>query len=129
MKSMLATSVALAAAAAAIPASVVARPLTTVPGQVYVLKTIVDDKGVHIPKDKYTKNGVTRYPRGALIRYEFVNKGTKTYSVRMWFFKTVAMKPRGQSSQLVNWNYRGEFHYSRLSGGRQIKPVGTVVVF
>jgi len=50
-------------AAIALPAAVMARPQTTTPGVVYVVKTPVDDKGIHIPKDQFTRNGITRYPR------------------------------------------------------------------
>src|ERR1700688_223583 len=92
MKSMLAVSVALVAAIA-VPAAVHARPQTTTPGVIYVIKTPVDDKGIHIPKDKFTRNGVSRYPRGALIRYEFINKGTKPYAVRIWATETVVIRP------------------------------------
>ena len=69
-------------AAVALPPAVMARPQTTKPGVIYVVKTPVDDKGIHIPKDQFTRNGVTRYPRGAIIRYEFINKGSKPYAVR-----------------------------------------------
>jgi hypothetical protein len=116
-------------AAAIVPAATQAHQLTTVPGQVYVLKTVVDETGIHIPKDAFTRNGVTRYPRGALIRYEFVNKGKRAYSVHIWFFKSAQMKPGGHASQFVNWNYRGTFHYARMVGGKQVKPLGTIVVF
>ena len=84
-------------AAAALPAATQARPLTTTPGVIYVLKTAVDDKGVHVPKDKFTRNGITRYPRGALIRYEFTNKGTQAYAVHVWGADTVVMKPHGST--------------------------------
>lgn len=116
-------------AAVALPAAVMARPQTTTPGVVYVVKTPVDDKGIHIPKDQFTRNGVTRYPRGALIRYEFVNKGTKPYAVRMWAADTFVMKPGRKTSMLVNWAYRGDYTYARIYKGHQIRPVGKVIIF
>lgn len=128
MKKTLAVSVALVAAVA-VPATVVARPLTTTPGVIYVLKTPVDDKGIHIPKDKFTRNGVSRYPRGAIIRYEFINKGTKPYAVRMWGAETLVMKPGRKESLLVNWAYRGDYTYARISKGHQISPIGRVIIF
>ncbi len=102
---------------------------TTTPGVVYVLKTVVDNKGVHIPKDQFTRNGITRYPRGGLIRYEFVNKGTKPYAVHMWAETTIVMKPGGHAMMLVNWQYRGTYHYWRVYRGKELKPAGTIVIF
>jgi hypothetical protein len=117
-------------AAIALPTAVLAaRPQTTKPGVVYVVKTPVDDKGIHIPKDQFTRNGVTRYPRGALIRYEFVNKGTKPYAVRMWAETTSVLKPGRKASMLVNWGYRGDYTYARIYKGHQIRPIGTVIIF
>ncbi|HEX4679696.1 MAG TPA: hypothetical protein VH210_10900 [Gaiellaceae bacterium] len=128
MKHMLAVSVALVAAIA-VPAAVDARPQTTTPGVIYVIKTTVDDKGIHIPKDKFTRNGVTRYPRGALIRYEFVNKGTKPYAVRIWATETLVMKPGRKDASLINWAYRGDYTYARIYKGHQIKPIGKIIIF
>jgi hypothetical protein len=128
MKTSLAVSVALVAAIA-VPAGVHARPQTTTPGVIYVIKTPVDDKGIHIPKDKFTRNGVTRYPRGALIRYEFVNKGTKPYAVRMWGTTTTVIKPGRMEIRLVNWAYRGDYTYARIYKGHQISPIGKIIIF
>jgi hypothetical protein len=128
MKKTLAVSAALVAAIA-VPAAVVARPQTTTPGVIYVIKTTVDDKGIHIPKDKFTRNGVSRYPRGALIRYEFTNKGTKPYAVHIWGSETLVMKPGRTESRLINWAYRGEYTYARVYKGHQISPIGKIIIF
>jgi hypothetical protein len=126
---MLLTTAALAAAVVA-PAAAPARPQTTKPGVIYVLKIPVDDKGIHIPKDQFTRNGITRYPRGALIRYEFTNKGTKPYAVHMWAADTIVMKAHGgHATMLVNWQYRGDYHYWRILRGHRIAPIGTVIIF
>lgn len=120
---------AVVAAGALVPAALTARPETTTPGVIYVIKTPVDEKGIHIPKDKFTRNGVSRYPRGAIIRYEFVNRGKRPYAVRMWGADTVVMKVGGHATMLVNWQYRGEYTYARIYKGHQIRPVGRVVIF
>lgn len=118
------------AAAAIVPAATPARPQTTTPGVIYVLKTLVDDKGIHIPRDQFTKKGITRYPRGAEIRYEFTNKGSKAYAVHMWAADTVVMKARrGHATMFVNWQYRGTYHYWRLARGHRVSPVGTIIIF
>lgn len=130
MRNAPALAAAVIAAAAVVPAAAPARPATTTPGVIYVLKVTVDDKGIHIPKDKFTRNGITRYPRGAQIRYEFTNKGSKPYGVFMWAADTVVMKPHGgKASMFVNWQYRGTYHYWRILHRKQIKPVGTIIIF
>lgn len=130
MRKLLALAAASLAAAAVVPAATPARPLTTTPGVVYVLKTPVDDTGIHFPKDKYTRHGITRYPRGAEIRYEFTNKGSKPYAAFVWATDTVAMKPHGgHATMFVNYQYRGTYHYYRVLHGKRIAPVGTIIIF
>jgi hypothetical protein len=130
MRKPLAVAATALTAAVIVPAATPARPLTTTPGVIYVLKVTVDDKGIHIPKDKFTKNGITRYPRGAQIRYEFTNKGSKPYAAFVWGADTVVMKPHGgHASLFINWNYRGTFHYYRELHGKRIKPIGTIIIF
>jgi hypothetical protein len=129
MTQRFALTLAAATAGLLVPAAATARPLTTTPGVIYVVKTPVDEKGIHIPKDKYTRNGVTRYPRGAIIRYEFTNRGKRPYAVRMWGADSVVMKVGGHASLLVNWQYRGDYTYARVYKGHQLAPVGKVVIF
>jgi hypothetical protein len=129
MRKTLALTAAAIAAGAIVPGALTARPQTTTPGVIYVIKTPVDEKGIHIPKDKFTRNGVTRYPRGAIIRYEFVNRGKRPYAVRMWGADTVVMKVGGHAALLVNWQYRGDYTYARIYKGHQIRPVGRIVIF
>jgi hypothetical protein len=130
MKKLTISAAAVAAAAAVVAGASPARPLTTTPGVIYVLKTTVDDTGVHIPKDKFTRNGITRYPRGAQIRYEFTNKGSKPYAVHMWGADTVVMRAHGgHAAMFVNWQYRGDYHYWRLVRGKRVAPVGTIIIF
>jgi hypothetical protein len=129
MKTPLALTAAALTAGMLVPAASTARPQTTTPGVIYVLKATVDETGIHIPKDKFTRNGVSRYPRGAIIRYEFTNKGTRPYAVRMWAVDTVVMKVGGHANMLVNWQYRGTYSYARIYKRHQIRPLGKIVIF
>lgn len=129
VKTPYALTVAAFAAVTIAPAAFSARPQTTKPGVVYVVKAVVDNKGVHIPNGRYTKNGISRYPRGVVIRYEFVNKGTKPYEVHMGTATTDVMKRSGHTSVLVNWSYRGKYHYWRVWRSRRLTPIGTVIIF
>jgi hypothetical protein len=116
-------------AAVAVPLAA-ASPETTTPGQLYVVKVTVTDKTISIPKDQFTRNGVTRYPRGALIRYVVTNLGTRSYAFEIWGASTGPIRPRGHNTVLVAWNRRGTFIYRTLiAGGRPAGPKGIVQIF
>jgi hypothetical protein len=125
-------AVSLAAAvsltAAALP-SATAAPRTTTPGVVYIVPVVITDKSIAIKRDKFTLNGQTRFPRGALIRFSVLNKGTRPYAFRIWGDDTAVIKPGKHGTILVNWNYRGRFAYSIVLGGKPAGPKGTIVIF
>jgi hypothetical protein len=102
---------------------------TTVPGQVYPSKVLITDTKISIQKDIFTRNGVSRLPRGAVIRYEITNKGTKPYVLRIWHTTSRVMRPGGHDSFLINWNYRGRYLYLTLLRGRPAGPKGWIVIF
>ena len=129
MRNAIAVTAAFVAAAVVVPGATPARPQTTEPGVIYVLKVPVDDKGIHMPKDQFTRKGITRYPRGALIQYRFTNKGTKPYAVHIWAHDSVVMKPGGHATVFINWQYRGDYKYWRIFRGHRLSPVGTVIIF
>ena len=120
---------ATAATASTLAGGASAHPQTTTPGVVYVVKTIITDNSFKITRDKFTRNGVTRWPRGAEIRFALVNKGTKTYVVEIWGEKTNPIRPGKHDSMLVTWNYRGRFTYRTLYRGKPTSVKGYVVIF
>jgi hypothetical protein len=103
---------------------------TTIPGVVYVVPMTVTDKKVTVPRDKFSK-GLTysRYPRGAVIRYKVINKGTRPYSVKIWDATTTVIRPGDFDTILLNWNYRGNYTYATLFHGKPIGPHGRVKIF
>jgi hypothetical protein len=110
------------------PASAAVR--TTVPGVVYVVKLTITDKTVAIPKDKFSKGlPYARYPRGAVIRYKIINKGTRPYSLTLWDVTTPVIRPGHSDTVLVNWNYRGTFTYASLYHGKPLGPHGRIKIF
>ena len=106
-----------------------AAPQTTTPGQVYPVKTILTPKGVKIAKDKFTRHGNARYPRGAVIRYMITNRTTRRLVVQIWTVKTKPIAPGGHDSVLVNWNYRGRYVYRQLAGKRVVGATRYVRIF
>ncbi len=116
------------AATAAVAAS--GASATTVPGQVYPIKITITDKTITVQKDKFSLHSpYPRYPRGALIRYEITNKGTKPYALKIWATTTTAIKPGGHDSVLLNWGFRGTFVYETLYKGKAAGPRGHVTIF
>jgi hypothetical protein len=106
-----------------------AAPATTEPGVVYPVRTTLTPTGVMIAKDKFTRNGNARYPRGAVIRYMITNRTTKRLVLQIWTVKTKPIKPGGHDSILVNWNYRGRFLYRELAGKTPFGPTRYVTIF
>ncbi len=108
-----------------------ARPETTTPGQLYIVKVTVTDTAIRVPKDQFTRNGITRYPRGAEIRYAVTNLGSRPYIFEIWGARTAPIKAHGgKDSVLVAWNRRGTFLYrTLLASGKPAGPKGIVVIF
>jgi hypothetical protein len=96
---------------------------------VYPVKTTLTLKGVTIAKDKFTRNGNARYPRGAVIRYMITNRTTKRLTVQIWTVKTKPIAPGGHDSILVNWNYRGRYVYRELAGKTPVGATRYVTIF
>ena len=65
----------------------------------------------------------------AVIRYAITNTTKKVLVFQMWSQKTLAIKPGKKDSVLINWNYRGKFHYRMLYHGKTVGSVGTVTIF
>lgn len=128
IKMLFPIAVAALAAAAAVPGAG-ARPETTTPGTLYIVKVTVTDTTIKMPKDRFTLHGVTRYPRGALIRYAVTNLGTRPYTFEIWGAKTLPIRPEHHDSILVAWNRRGTFVYRTLAGGRPAGPKGIIRIF
>jgi hypothetical protein len=57
---------------------------TTAPDVLHHVNVVLTNTSIVIPKDQFVKkDGITRYPRGALIEFTLKNQGTKPISVQM----------------------------------------------
>jgi hypothetical protein len=57
---------------------------TTSPDVLHHVTVILTNTTIQIPKDQFVKkDGITRYPRGALIEFTLENKSSKPISVQM----------------------------------------------
>jgi hypothetical protein len=106
-----------------------ARPATTTPGVVYTIKVVLTDTSISIGHDRFSLNGMPRYPRAAVIHYAIVNKGTRPYVFQIWDVHTSVIRPGKHTSILVNWNYRGLFKYATLYHDKPAGPKGQVIIF
>lgn len=123
------TVAAMAALSAGVYTSVA--PATTTPGVIYVVKVTITNTAITIPKDKFSLHTkYPRLPRGAQIRYEILNKGTRPVSFKLWGSTTGVMKARvGKDAIFINWTYRGKFLYEVLYKGKPTGLKGYVTVF
>jgi hypothetical protein len=105
---------------------------TTTPGALHHVPVIITDNRISIPKDQFvTADGITRYPRGALIEFVFTNKGSKPTSVILTvdskvnfagLQRTASIGPPIKPGQVrhfqVNFFFRGTFDLESLVGGK-----------
>jgi hypothetical protein len=110
---------ALAAATVGLPAA----HATTVPGRLYITDLVITDTTIkaHIRRDTWA--ATIRYPRGVEVRYEVLNRGTRTYSLNILGSVTGRLKPGKRTSILVYWGRRGRFVFRAAPLGARLKVV------
>jgi hypothetical protein len=98
-----------------------AGPQTTAPGIVYTIPAVLTDKEIELTH--------TQVPRGVMIRYTILNRGTRPYTFQIWKATTGPIPPKGSARLRVNWDYRGRFFFRTLYRGKPAGPRGSVTVF
>jgi hypothetical protein len=57
---------------------------TTAPNMTNNVRVVLTGSAIEIPRDQFVlKNGVTRYPRGAIINFIFYNESKKSLSIEL----------------------------------------------
>ena len=130
------------ALALVVSSAALASSTTTVPGKVFTLRVVLTDSNVQLMRNKTGPDVVlhdyirpdgtaAQFPRGTLVKFLFVNEGTKTYlpAIRITnnrnanpynpgskrtFYKANAIKPGGHTSLFGNFYYRGAFRIEKL---------------
>jgi hypothetical protein len=118
MRTALAVVAAIATLGAASFAS--ARPQTTQPNVVYTIPAVLTDKTIKLSH--------TVLPRGTVIRYTVVNRGSRPYALEIGKAATRAIPPHRRARIRVSWDYRGRFVYRTLYRGRPTGPHGSITV-
>jgi len=104
-------AITLAAAIAALahaPFAVSSRQ-TTAPNVIYTIPAVLTDKTIELTH--------TEIPRGAVIRYLIVNRGTRPYALQISSASTRPIPPKGRARLQVIWNDRGRFVFRTLYRG------------
>ena len=96
---------------------------TTAPGVVSVSKLLITDDAVKIRIRRHTWSSVAHYPRGAEVRYDVSNRGTRTYRLDILGSVTGRLAPGRQTTILVAWTHRGRFVFRALPKGARMVVV------
>jgi hypothetical protein len=95
---------------------------TTQPGTLYVVRLEITDDSVLFRGDKFlTRKLYPHYPRGADVRYDVVNRGTRAFSLNILGSTTGVVRPGKQRSILVYWGRRGRFVFRPRPAGPTIR--------
>jgi hypothetical protein len=112
-------AIALAIAAACVGGAGSSRA-TTAPGVVSVSKLVITDRAVMIRIRRHTWVSVAHYSRGAEVRYDVSNRGTRAYSLDILGSVTGRLAPGRQTTILVAWTHRGKFVFRALPNGARV---------
>jgi hypothetical protein len=113
---------ALAAAAVALGGADAVRA-TTVPGRLYVSRLVISDNAVNVRIRRNTWRDTIHYPRGAEVRYEVTNRGTRAFSLNILGSVTGRLAPGHHTSILVYWGNRGDFVFRALPKGARLRVI------
>jgi hypothetical protein len=120
MKAGIALAAAIATLGAAAPFASAGRD-TTAPNVVYTVPAVLTDRKIELTE--------TRVPRGAMIRYTVINRGSRAYVFEIWKARTRPIPPHGRALLRVDWDHRGHFVYRTIYRGKPAGPRGSVNVF
>ena len=96
---------------------------TTAPGRVYVSKLVIRDDAVEVRIRRDRWAATLRYRRGAEVRYEVTNSGTRPFNLNMLGSTTGLLRPGGRTTMLVAWNRRGSFVFRATPRGPRLRVV------
>jgi hypothetical protein len=116
----IATTAALAAAVVVLGDAALV-DATTAPGTLYVSKLVIRDDAVKVRIRRNTWADVIHYRRGAEVRYEVTNSGTRRFSLNILGSTTGRIAPGGHASILVFWGRRGRFVFRAMPKGARLR--------
>jgi hypothetical protein len=125
-----------------VAATAVTARATTAPGVLNHVRVIITNNKIIVPKDQFVKaDGITRYPRGAVIEFVFTNKGSKPASIILTVDSKVnfpglqkvakigpPIKPGQVRHFAVNFFFRGNFDLKSIIRGK-VAVVHPIIIF
>lgn len=96
---------------------------TTVPGRLYISSLRITDETVKVHVRRHLWASTIRYRRGAEVRYEVVNRGTRAYALDILGSVTGRLAPGKRTSILVYWGRRGSFVFRASPRGARLKVI------
>jgi hypothetical protein len=111
---------------------------TTAPGVLYRVPVLLTGAKIVIAKDPYsTANGLTRYPRGAVIEFDVRNRAGVPIRLRLLTGKSHVSGTTGPTRPIApgalhrlkeSFYLRGRFELQALSGGK-VRARRPIVIF
>ena len=98
---------------------------TTQPGKLYVSPLVIRDDAIKVRVRRLTWADDLRYLRGAEVRYEVVNRGTRRFSLNILGSITGVLAPGRRTSILVAWTHRGKFVFRASPKGARLRVTVT----
>jgi hypothetical protein len=114
---------AVAAATAAATVGLQSAQATTVPGRLYISDLVITDNAVKVHIRRHTWADTIHYLRGAEVRYEVLNRGTRAYSLNILGSTTGRLSPGKRTSILVYWGRRGSFAFRASPRGARLRVI------
>lgn len=98
---------------------------TTQPGKLYVSPLVIRDDAIKVRVRRSKWANELRYVRGAEVRYEVVNRGTRRFSLNILGSVTGVLAPGRRTSILVAWTHRGRFVFRASPNGARLRVTVT----
>lgn len=122
MRASFAVAAAVAVATATI-GCVHAAQATTVPGRLYISDLVITDHAVKVHVRRHLWSETLHYARGAEVRYEVLNRGTRPYGLDILGSTTGMLRPGRRTSILVYWGRRGSFVFRASPRGARLRVI------
>jgi hypothetical protein len=96
---------------------------TTEPGMLYVSKLVIRDDAITVRVRRHRWSSTLHYLRGAGVRYEITNRGTRAYGLNILGSTTGVLAPSRSTSILVYWGNRGTYVFRARPRGARLRVV------
>lgn len=126
--------------AGVLAANTAAATRTTAPSELTHVRVLVTDSAVKIARDRFTKGALTRYPRGSIVDFVIINRGTKPYQAELLLngrpfrragskvnARTPSLRPGARAHLEVNFYFRSKFTLQSLQNGTVLARAPIVV--